>query len=109
MHAKPKRWRRRCTVIRRAPGRNARRPAGWCAPLPGDRVEVLRRRDRAVLGRLEQSEPHGLFAGIVSDGSPYLLRINWAGAVQETGDLTPSVRRSAISICICSMKAGISS
>jgi 1,4-alpha-glucan branching enzyme len=57
------------------------------ALLPGATgVEVLRRRDRAVLGRLEQSEPHGLFAGIVSDGSPYLLRINWAGAVQETED-----------------------
>src|SRR5437868_453171 len=55
------------------------------ALLPGATgVDVLRRNDRAVLGRLDPGEPRGLFAGIVSDGAPYLLRINWGGAVQET-------------------------
>src|SRR3979411_2926205 len=54
------------------------------ALLPGATgVDVLRGGEGAVLGRLEQSEPHGLFAGIVSDSAPYLLRIYWAGAVQE--------------------------
>ena len=55
--------------------------------LPGARaVEVLRREDRAVIGRLEEGEPSGLFQGIVADHAPYLLRITWPDAVQETED-----------------------
>ena len=50
------------------------------ALLPGaESVEVLRRSDRARLGRLEPN-PHGLFEGLVSERSPYLLRIAWPGA-----------------------------
>ena len=54
--------------------------------LPGAKaVEVLRRTDRASLGRLAESEP-GLFEGSVAEASPYLLRIDWPAAVQETED-----------------------
>jgi 1,4-alpha-glucan branching enzyme len=54
--------------------------------LPGARsVEVLRRADRSSLGKLTESQP-GLFEGPVSDASPYLLRIEWPAAVQETED-----------------------
>src|SRR6185503_10079025 len=54
--------------------------------LPGaDAVEVLRRRDRASIGRLV-AQGNGLFVGIVSEAAPYLLRIAWPGAVQETED-----------------------
>ena len=54
--------------------------------LPGARaVEVLRRSDRARLGRLEASDS-GLFQGVVSERAPYLLRITWPGGVQETED-----------------------
>src|SRR5215212_3883924 len=57
------------------------------ALLPGAAaVEVLRRSDRTRLGRLEPVEPHGLFEGLVSDRSPYLLHITWPGATQETED-----------------------
>jgi 1,4-alpha-glucan branching enzyme len=55
--------------------------------VPGaNAVEVLRRTDRAILGRLEEGTPPGLFQGVVSDASPYLLRITWPDAVQETED-----------------------
>jgi 1,4-alpha-glucan branching enzyme len=55
--------------------------------LPGAHsVEVLRRRDRSVIGELEPGEPQGLFEGIVTDRAPYLLRIAWPQAVQETED-----------------------
>jgi 1,4-alpha-glucan branching enzyme len=54
--------------------------------LPGAvAVEVLRRTDRARLGRLEPSDS-GLFQGTVSEQAPYLLRITWPGGVQETED-----------------------
>jgi len=57
------------------------------ALLPGaDSVEVLRRSDGATLGRLEPIDAHGLFEGLVSERSPYLLRIAWPGATQETED-----------------------
>ncbi|TMJ01284.1 MAG: 1,4-alpha-glucan branching protein GlgB [Alphaproteobacteria bacterium] len=57
------------------------------ALLPGARsVDVLRRQDRTVIGRLEESDPPGLFQGVVSDRTPYLLRIGWPDAVQETED-----------------------
>src|SRR5262245_41638128 len=62
--------------------------SGWVvrAFLPGAvAVEVLRRSDRARLGRLEASDS-GLFQGIVSEQAPYLLRITWPGGVQETED-----------------------
>jgi 1,4-alpha-glucan branching enzyme len=55
--------------------------------LPGARaVEVLRRADRAVVARLDESGPPGLFQGVVGDHAPYLLRITWPDAVQETED-----------------------
>ena len=63
-------------------------PAGRTirAYLPGaDGVEVLRRGDKAVIGRLEQKE-QGRFEGTVTDRAPYLFRIAWPGAVQETED-----------------------
>src|SRR5688572_11090140 len=54
--------------------------------LPGaEAVEVLRRSDRSRLGRLEMVES-GLFQGSVSERAPYVLRITWPGAVQETED-----------------------
>ncbi|HZQ00693.1 MAG TPA: 1,4-alpha-glucan branching protein GlgB [Reyranella sp.] len=49
-------------------------------------VEVLRRGDHALVGRLERVAPDGLFEGPVDDTAPYLLRISWPGAVQETED-----------------------
>jgi 1,4-alpha-glucan branching enzyme len=64
-------------------------PAGRTirAFLPGARsVEVLRRADRAKLGQLIEGEMPGVFEGPVSDASPYLLRIEWPEAVQETED-----------------------
>jgi 1,4-alpha-glucan branching enzyme len=64
-------------------------PAGTAirAFLPGaESAEVLRRADRARIGRLEHFD-NGLFQGIVSDRAPYLLRVTWPGdAVQETED-----------------------
>jgi len=58
-----------------------------CAFLPGAQaVEVLRRNDRTVLGKLDPTKPEGFFEGTVADRSPYLLRIRWPGAVQETED-----------------------
>ena len=55
--------------------------------LPGaESVEVLRRSDRGSLGWLKHGDGHGLFEGPVADASPYLLRIQWPGAVQETED-----------------------
>jgi 1,4-alpha-glucan branching enzyme len=57
------------------------------AMLPGARgVEVLRRADRRPMGRLNEGEVQGLFEGVVSEGAPYLLRIEWPDAVQETED-----------------------
>jgi 1,4-alpha-glucan branching enzyme len=54
--------------------------------LPGAKaVEVLRRSDRRSLGRLA-GDDSGLFEGPVADASPYLLRIGWPGAIQETED-----------------------
>jgi 1,4-alpha-glucan branching enzyme len=64
-------------------------PAGRTirALLPGAKsVEVLRRSDRGSIGRLRQDEAWGLFEGQVSDATPYLLRVEWPGSVQETED-----------------------
>jgi 1,4-alpha-glucan branching enzyme len=55
--------------------------------LPGaNGVEVLRRSDRSIVGKLEPAQPEGFFEGTVTDRAPYLLRIRWPGAVQETED-----------------------
>ncbi len=55
--------------------------------LPGAQaVEVLRRGDRARIGMLSAGAPEGLFEGPVSDRAPYLLKITWPGAEQETED-----------------------
>ena len=57
------------------------------AHLPGALgVEVLRRADRSSIGSLCQKDESGLFEGIVADRAPYLLRIKWPDAVQETED-----------------------
>ncbi|WIM12645.1 1,4-alpha-glucan branching protein GlgB [Enhydrobacter sp.] len=57
------------------------------ACLPGALgVEVLRRTDGVSIGSLADKDGSGLFEGVVSDRSPYLLRIKWPQAVQETED-----------------------
>ena len=57
------------------------------AHLPGALgVEVLRRADRSAIGSLCRKDESGLFEGIVADRAPYLLRIKWPAAVQETED-----------------------
>jgi 1,4-alpha-glucan branching enzyme len=56
------------------------------AYLPGARgVEVLRRSDGRPIGTLD-ARGDGLFEGAVTDRAPYLLRIAWPEAVQETED-----------------------
>ena len=55
--------------------------------LPGAKaVEVLRRADRTILARLDESDPAGLFQGVAGDDAPYLLRVTWPDAVQEAED-----------------------
>jgi 1,4-alpha-glucan branching enzyme len=55
--------------------------------LPGaTKIEVLRRSDGAVLSTLEASGEDGLFENVITDRSPYRLRIHWPSAVQETED-----------------------
>ena len=49
-------------------------------------IEVLKRADRAPLGRLDRCGIEGLFEGLVSDAEPYLLRISRPGCVQDTED-----------------------
>ena len=64
-------------------------PAGLVvrAFLPGaERVEVLARNGSRLLGRLRPLDPPGLFEGAVHEHEPYLLRIRWPGAVQDTED-----------------------
>ncbi|MGA8195210.1 MAG: alpha-amylase family glycosyl hydrolase, partial [Acetobacteraceae bacterium] len=57
------------------------------AYLPGAlEVEALTRTGGASLGRLAPVAPHGLFVGRLDSVEPYLLRITWPGAVQETED-----------------------
>jgi len=63
-------------------------PAGRVirAILPTARhADVLRRSDRAVLGRLEHVRD-GVFQGVVRDRASYVLRIVWPDAEQETED-----------------------
>jgi 1,4-alpha-glucan branching enzyme len=55
--------------------------------LPGaEAVEVVSRATGSSLGQLAPAQPSGLFAGPVSSGESYRLRISWPGAVQETED-----------------------
>src|SRR5277367_2501985 len=55
--------------------------------LPGaSQVQVVARERGSVIGRLAPVAPSGLFVGEVASAEPYLLRINWPGAVQETED-----------------------
>jgi 1,4-alpha-glucan branching enzyme len=55
--------------------------------LPGAReVKALRRADQSHLATLEATDESGLFEGLVADPSPYLFRIRWPQAVQETED-----------------------
>jgi 1,4-alpha-glucan branching enzyme len=55
--------------------------------LPGaTEVEVLARGDTHPIGRLASVAPQGLFVGGASSTEPYLLRITWPDAVQETED-----------------------
>jgi 1,4-alpha-glucan branching enzyme len=63
--------------------------AGWIvrAFLPGaSQVQVVAREGGSVIGRLAPVAPTGLFVGEVASAEPYLLRINWPGAVQEIED-----------------------
>jgi 1,4-alpha-glucan branching enzyme len=54
--------------------------------VPGaEGVEVLSRADGKLLGQLTPVKD-GLFSGPVSSAEPYLLRIHWPGAVQDTED-----------------------
>ena len=55
--------------------------------LPGAlKVDVLRRSDHGLLTPLERADESGLFEGLVGECSPYLLRIHWPAAIQETED-----------------------
>jgi 1,4-alpha-glucan branching enzyme len=54
--------------------------------LPGAHGVEVTDRDGAIIGVLRSVHPDGLFAGPVSPDVPYLLRIDWGGAVQETAD-----------------------
>ncbi|HET6182522.1 MAG TPA: 1,4-alpha-glucan branching protein GlgB [Acetobacteraceae bacterium] len=55
--------------------------------LPGaERVEVIAREHGHHLAELAPAEPAGLFAARIASAAPYLLRIHWPGAVQETED-----------------------
>jgi 1,4-alpha-glucan branching enzyme len=55
--------------------------------LPGAmKVDVLRRPDGAFLAALKQTGESGLFEGLVGDCGPYLLRIHWPQASEETED-----------------------
>jgi 1,4-alpha-glucan branching enzyme len=55
--------------------------------LPGAAaVEVVRRSDGTLIGRLDRGECDGLFEALLQDFAPYRLRISWPGGVQETED-----------------------
>jgi 1,4-alpha-glucan branching enzyme len=49
-------------------------------------VDVLGRADHRPIGTLAPSTPDGCFAGRIESDEPYLLKIHWPGAVQETED-----------------------
>ena len=55
--------------------------------LPGaSKVEVLRRSDGTVLAPLEPTDESGLFENLVGEAAPYLFRIYWPQAIEETED-----------------------
>jgi 1,4-alpha-glucan branching enzyme len=55
--------------------------------LPGaEGVEIVNRAAGEVLAQLEPADPPGLFVAAVASDEPYLLRIRWPDAVQETED-----------------------
>ncbi|MBV9568087.1 MAG: 1,4-alpha-glucan branching enzyme, partial [Hyphomicrobiales bacterium] len=55
--------------------------------LPGAHaVDVLARQGEMHLGRLEPAGAAGLFQGWIASSEPYLLRIEWPGAVEITED-----------------------
>ena len=55
--------------------------------LPGAvKVDVLRRADREIIASLQSGGEPGLFENLVPGQAPYLLRIVWPGAMQETED-----------------------
>jgi 1,4-alpha-glucan branching enzyme len=55
--------------------------------LPGARaVDVLAREGGAHLARLEPAGTPGLFHGLLASREPYVLRIEWPGAVELTED-----------------------
>jgi 1,4-alpha-glucan branching enzyme len=55
--------------------------------LPGARaVDVLAREGGAHLARLEPAGTPGLFHGLLASREPYVLRIEWSGAVELTED-----------------------
>src|SRR6185437_7962164 len=55
--------------------------------LPGaTQVEVVARAGGRSLGWLAPVAPQGLFVGQINSAEPYVLRIGWPGAVQETED-----------------------
>ncbi|MGF6232313.1 1,4-alpha-glucan branching enzyme [Inquilinus ginsengisoli] len=57
-----------------------------CLP-NADKVEAVARMDGRRLARLKLVHPAGVFAGVLDEDEPYLLRITWpGGAVQETED-----------------------
>ncbi|MDB5393506.1 MAG: 1,4-alpha-glucan branching enzyme [Rhodospirillales bacterium] len=57
------------------------------ALLPGAHgVEIIEQNGSELLGQLSPVGPFGLFAGAVASKQPYLLRIKWPDAFQETED-----------------------
>jgi len=55
--------------------------------LPGAiKVEVLRQSNGALLAPLELTDESGLFENLVPEQTPYLFRIYWQQAIQETED-----------------------
>jgi 1,4-alpha-glucan branching enzyme len=57
------------------------------ALLPGAlSVEVVERDSGRILAALENIHAGGLFAGVIGSTAPYLFRIQWPDAVQETED-----------------------
>ena len=55
--------------------------------LPGaDEVDVARRTDGQIIGRLAPVSHTGLFSGPVSESGDYVLRIHWPQGIQETED-----------------------
>jgi 1,4-alpha-glucan branching enzyme len=78
--------------------------------LPGaSKVEVLRRSNAPVLAPLEPTHESGLFENLVGEAAPYLFRIHWQQAIEETETHILSDCCSATSIFSYSTKAGISS